>query len=179
MRNIALSVTVSAFVAFCLISRNDVRAGEAAYVGKVSATINDAGKVEEVSLAAEDGKTYRIAPSGKGEKLGKEANGENAEVKGTLKTKKGKDGDEEWLNVSSFTVVFKGAVAVEKDGKKITKVTLGGVEVKMSAVAKKMAETAEGKNVTATGAKSTHKSGKEEVVVLTLKEFKIDGEEKK
>ena len=49
----------------------------------------------------------------------------------------------------------------------------------MSAVAKKMAETAEGKNVTATGAKSTHKSGKEEVVVLTLKEFKIDGEEKK
>ena len=59
------------------------------------------------------------------------------------KEEKDKDGKEgQWLNVNTYKVIFTGTVNVEKDGDKITSVSIGSLTVKLDPKAKKMAEEA-------------------------------------
>lgn len=149
--------------------------------GSVSVTKNEKGKIESITLSAEGGKSYTIAPTGKGAKLAKEAEGETVKINGKILTKN-KEGEETLiLSVSSYVIIFKGAVAVERnDKKKITGVTLGGRPVKLDGKAKEMAEKAEGKEITATGEVMIKKAGKdkEEEKILIIKEFELDEEKK-
>lgn len=144
----------------------------AGIIGKVTITMNDKKKIESITLAGDDGKTYTI-PASKGSKLAKESDVEYIEAFGAVSEKKGENGEELILTMTNYLLVFKGTVAATKDGEKLTGVTLGGTDVKLDGKAKEMAEKADGKDVVATGVKTVKKAKDEEKVTITIKTYKI------
>lgn len=174
-------LTIAAFLLMLLAPAVVAADKDGEITGTVAVEEDEKGKIENITLTAEDGTVYTVSPSGKGAKLAKEANGETVEVTGKAITKKDKEGNEtQILNVANFAVIFKGMVEVERDGKKIVKVTLGGREVKLEGKAKELVEKAEGKEVIATGEVQTRKAGKdkEEEKLLVIRDYKLAGEEK-
>lgn len=175
-------LTVAASLLLLLLSPAVLAADKDGEItGTVAVEEDEKGKIENITLTAEDGTVYTVAPAGKGAKLAKEAAGETVEVTGKVATKKDKDGNEtQTLNVANFVVIFKGTVEIERDGKKIVKITLGGREVKLDGKAKELVEKAEGKEVVATGEVQIRKASKdkEEEKLLVIRDFKVAGEEK-
>lgn len=174
-------------VAFCVsvLAAAEEKA-QTDFTGKVSVDKDDKGKIKTITLTSPDGKKkYNIQPAGKGEQLAKDGDGETAEIKGKLITKKGKKDEPEttWLIISDYKVIFTGTVSVEKDGDTIKSVSIGSLEVKLDSKAKDMANKAEGKEVIAEGSKKKVKTGSgedaEENEVLTVKSYTIKGEEEK
>lgn len=104
-------IGLSLLAAAVLILTTDLRAEEKVTLkGSVSVTENDDWEVTGVFLTVTEGKAagkYTVALDAKGRELGRKADGQEAEVTGTLATKDGK----KELKVASYKVVV-----VEEEG---------------------------------------------------------------